>query len=168
MSQDFFRLLRYRAAVAIRMTMLMPSTGMEHAFSTLVRRKTLIPVSRDAGSRAVDLTVGFVILIFILPLLLGIAVTIYVLDSRPTFFVQQRVGRDGAMFPCLKFGSMAVDANLHLENFLVRNEMAQAERACDQKLRSNPQITPFGAFLRRSSFDELPQIFNFYLAMWAI
>jgi exopolysaccharide production protein ExoY len=136
---------------------------MQQAISTLVRRTALVPASRDVGSRAVDLTVGFAILIFILPLLLGIALAIYVLDGRPIFFVQQRVGRDGAMFPCMKFRSMAVDADLQLQDLLARDATARAEWACAHKLRRDPRITPFGAFLRRSSFDELPQIFNVLL-----
>ena len=143
--------------------MLTSYTAVQHAISTLVRRSALAPASREAReavSRALDLMAGCAVLIFIFPLLLGIALAIYVLDGRPIFFVQQRVGRDGAIFPCMKFRSMAVDADVQLKNLLACSATAQAEWACDHKLRRDPRITPFGAFLRRSSFDELPQIFN--------
>ena len=138
----------------------MSYVAVQQVVSSLVRGRVLRPARRDIGSRAIDLSLGFLILIFLLPMLIGIALAIYVLEGRPVFFVQHRVGRGGNMFACFKFRSMAVDADAQLNRLLTRDAVARNEWARDHKLRRDPRITPLGAFLRRSSFDELPQIFN--------
>jgi lipopolysaccharide/colanic/teichoic acid biosynthesis glycosyltransferase len=99
-------------------------------------------------------------LIVFAPLMVITSAIILFYDEGPVFFVQSRVGRGGKMFRCLKFRSMAVDADRQLERLLLTNPRARAEWERDQKLRKDPRITPFGAFLRRSSIDELPQLLN--------
>ena len=71
-----------------------------------------------------------------------------------------RVGKDGKIFPCYKFRSMCVDAKEKLEELLQNDPEARAEWERDFKLKHDPRITKSGAFLRRTSLDELPQIFN--------
>ena len=71
-----------------------------------------------------------------------------------------RVGKDGKEFPCYKFRSMCVDAKEKLEELLKNDPEARAEWERDFKLKHDPRITKSGAFLRKTSLDELPQIFN--------
>jgi lipopolysaccharide/colanic/teichoic acid biosynthesis glycosyltransferase len=125
--------------------------------------RTLRPPPRmdgiDAG-RVFDLVVALAALVFTAPLLLGIALVIKLQDGGPVVFAHTRVGRNGAIFRCLKFRTMRVDAEQALRDLLDRDPLARAEWAADQKLRQDPRITPFGGFLRKSSLDELMQVFN--------
>lgn len=72
----------------------------------------------------------------------------------------RRVGRDGKMFECLKFRTMVPNADEVLRDLLEQHPQLRAEWVSDHKLRHDPRITPLGRFLRRTSLDELPQIWN--------
>jgi lipopolysaccharide/colanic/teichoic acid biosynthesis glycosyltransferase len=74
----------------------------------------------------------------------------------PAFFVQTRVGRDGARFGMVKFRSMYADAEMRRAALLADSDR---EGVCF-KMKDDPRVTPLGRFLRRSSLDELPQLFN--------
>jgi exopolysaccharide biosynthesis polyprenyl glycosylphosphotransferase len=95
------------------------------------------------------------LLLIIAPLLLVLAIGVK-LDGGPVFFRQTRVGRHGREFSMLKFRSMVVEAEAALAALLAENEGAGPLF----KLKSDPRITRFGAFLRRYSLDELPQLLN--------
>jgi lipopolysaccharide/colanic/teichoic acid biosynthesis glycosyltransferase len=71
-----------------------------------------------------------------------------------------RIGYKGRRFRCLKFRSMVPDADIVLARYLADNPAARAEWDACQKLRHDPRITPLGRFLRTTSLDELPQLFN--------
>ena len=114
----------------------------------------------DFLGRAFDVTSAVFALILLLPLLATIYLAVKLSGPGPAIFVQMRVGRDGQLFPCLKFRSMVVDAQQRLERLLAESEQAREEWARDQKLRNDPRITAIGAFLRKSSLDELPQLLN--------
>lgn len=114
----------------------------------------------DGIIRAMDMTIVVLALVFLFPLMALIAVAILLQDGGPIFFTQRRIGREGRPFHCYKFRSMTVGAEARLAAILAANPVARAEWARDHKLRFDPRITPFGAFLRRSSLDELPQLFN--------
>jgi exopolysaccharide production protein ExoY len=75
-------------------------------------------------------------------------------------FCHERVGFNGRRFKCLKFRTMAVDAQERLRRHLEVDANAAAEWAVSRKLRADPRITFIGAMLRKSSLDELPQLFN--------
>lgn len=92
--------------------------------------------------------------------MLALAIAIRLQDGGPAIFSQSRIGKDGRTFKCLKFRSMVIDAQARLEALLASNAEAAAEWARDQKLRKDPRITPLGRFIRKASFDELPQLFN--------
>jgi lipopolysaccharide/colanic/teichoic acid biosynthesis glycosyltransferase len=111
-------------------------------------------------TRAMDVTIALVALAFFLPLMLIIASLVYCTDRGPIFFAHRRIGKGGRHFRCLKFRSMAIDAEERLAELLSNNAGARAEWACDHKLKKDPRITAVGAFMRKSSLDELPQIFN--------
>jgi exopolysaccharide production protein ExoY len=114
----------------------------------------------DVLCRTLDVILALLVLVVFLPFMGVIAVAIMILDPGPVFFAHRRLGRYGTMFPCLKFRSMAVDAQERLAELLANDPAAREEWARDHKLKNDPRITPLGNFLRRSSLDELPQLFN--------
>lgn len=81
-------------------------------------------------------------------------------EGGPVIFRHRRIGRDGKVFECLKFRSMIPDADRKLRELLECRPELKAEWLRDHKLRDDPRITALGRFLRRTSFDELPQIWN--------
>jgi exopolysaccharide production protein ExoY len=110
--------------------------------------------------RLLDLTIGIVAVVVFGPLLIALAILIYLSNPGPIFFVQQRIGFNGKSFACFKFRTMVVDAQDRLARLLEEDPAARLEWERDHKLRNDPRITPLGRFLRKSSFDELPQFFN--------
>jgi lipopolysaccharide/colanic/teichoic acid biosynthesis glycosyltransferase len=99
------------------------------------------------------------------PFMAFLAVCIVLFDSRPVFFVQKRVGRDGKEFKMIKFRTMLPDSDI----FKSREAYQQASaRGIWKKTGSDPRITPFGKLLRRSSLDELPQLFNVLIGHMSI
>ena len=81
-------------------------------------------------------------------------------DGGPMFYSQLRVGRDGKLFRCWKLRSMVANADERLASYLNENPDANAEWAVHQKLKNDPRITRIGHFIRCSSIDELPQLWN--------
>ncbi len=79
-------------------------------------------------------------------------------DGGPAFYSHQRVGRNGKLFRCFKLRTMVVDADQLLETYLDKNPNHALEWEKTQKLQSDPRITKIGGFLRKSSIDELPQL----------
>ena len=111
-------------------------------------------------ARAIDVLGSLVLLICFGPLMAIIAFSIFVADPGPVVFRQSRIGRGGKLFKCLKFRTMAVDAEARLAALLESDPAARAEWARDHKLKNDPRIVGVGRFLRKSSLDELPQLFN--------
>lgn len=109
-----------------------------------------------AGKRIFDLAVGSLILLLLLPVFPVIAVMIKLDSPGSVFFKQKRVGKDGGIFDFYKFRSMQQSAEEKKEELKDLNEQAGPTF----KIRSDPRITSVGKFLRRSSFDEIPQILN--------
>lgn len=81
-------------------------------------------------------------------------------DGGPAIFAHKRVGQSGRVFPCFKFRTMQTDAEERLRELLATDPAARIEWEREFKLRNDPRITPVGQFLRRTSLDELPQLFN--------
>jgi exopolysaccharide production protein ExoY len=104
--------------------------------------------------------IALCILLMIAPLMVAIAVAVFVHDRGPVFFAHTRIGQGGRPFKCLKFRSMCADAERRLAAHLASDPNANAEWQCQQKLRNDPRVTGVGRFLRRSSLDELPQLIN--------
>lgn len=107
-----------------------------------------------------DYVLTFIGMLAISPLLVFIAIWIYKDSPGPVIFKHIRIGKDGKPFPCYKFRSMCVDAKERLEELLANDPAAREEWERDFKLKNDPRITKSGAFLRKTSLDELPQIFN--------
>ncbi len=109
--------------------------------------------------RGIDLLLAIVAIVLLAPLLLTIAVLLK-MEGGPILFTQLRVGKDGRRFWCFKFRTMRPDAEEQLSNLLAADPAARAEWKRHQKLANDPRITRLGAFLRTTSLDELPQLFN--------
>ena len=109
---------------------------------------------------AFDYILTLVGAVFISPLLVYIAYRIKKEDPGPVFFAHTRIGKDGKPFPCYKFRSMVVNSQEMLQKYLAENPAAREEWERDFKLKEDPRVTPIGKFLRSTSLDELPQIFN--------
>ncbi|OAS88181.1 MULTISPECIES: sugar transferase [Metabacillus] len=118
-----------------------------------LEKKVLYNISK----RTLDIfgaLVGLVMLSFIL---LVIALLIKLEDPKgPIFFCQKRLGKDGKEFKMYKFRSMITDAETKLEELLKYNEVEGAMF----KMKDDPRVTRIGRFIRKTSIDELPQLFN--------
>ncbi|SFI06820.1 Sugar transferase involved in LPS biosynthesis (colanic, teichoic acid) [Albimonas pacifica] len=114
------------------------------------------------GKRALDLLLCLLTLPVAGPLILAFALLAR-LDGGPGFYGQARVGRGGKLFKCWKVRTMVVDADDRLDAYLAANPEAKREWEVAQKLRNDPRITTFGAFLRTTSLDELPQLWNIFV-----
>lgn len=104
----------------------------------------------------VDVAGAAILLVALLPLLAATALAVLVIDGRPVFFAQTRVGRDGRPFTMWKFRTMHDGAELLLPDLAAHNEH-DGELF---KLRRDPRVTRLGRRLRRVSLDELPQLWN--------
>ena len=109
--------------------------------------------------RTFDILVSLAILLVLFPLMIGVYWSVG-RDGGPATFGHARIGRNGKTFSCLKFRSMVVDADSVLENHLQANPQSKAEWLATRKLSDDPRVTQIGKFIRKSSLDELPQLFN--------
>jgi exopolysaccharide biosynthesis polyprenyl glycosylphosphotransferase len=106
--------------------------------------------------RVLDVVGSLVLLILFAPLFLVVAVLIKLTSSGPVLFAQQRVGLNKRHFTMFKFRTMVARAEADQENLLHLNEMTGPVF----KIKNDPRITPLGRILRKTSIDELPQLFN--------
>ena len=125
-------------------------------FAPLVSAAVPVALATPSAKRIMDVALVLLGVLAIWPLLVFVAIAIK-LDSRgPVFFVQSRVGEDGRLFGMVKFRSMVANAET-----LLAAVAAQSDRdGICFKAKDDPRITRVGRFLRRTSLDELPQLFN--------
>ena len=109
-----------------------------------------------ALKRGLDLLLVLPALLLLAPLFAAVALAIRLQDGGPVLFWQQRVGRFGQVFAFPKFRSMRVDAEAMRTTLLAANQ--HGEQGVTFKLKRDPRITPVGRLIRRSSIDELPQL----------
>ena len=113
-----------------------------------MRKEPLQSITNRMIKRAFDFVFSLFVIVFIFSWLFPIIALIIKLTSKgPVFFVQERTGKEGASFPCFKFRSMVVNEN--------SNQL--------QATKNDARVTPFGAFMRKTSIDELPQVVNVFL-----
>ncbi|WP_027236010.1 sugar transferase [Leisingera caerulea] len=112
-----------------------------------------------SGKRIFDILFALLLLPVLVPVIL-ILWGVVRLDGGPGFFGHTRVGQDGKLFKCWKVRSMVVDAESRLQAHLDTNPEAAAEWERDHKLTNDPRINRLGRILRKTSLDELPQIWN--------
>jgi lipopolysaccharide/colanic/teichoic acid biosynthesis glycosyltransferase len=113
--------------------------------------------ARSAVKRAMDIAGAIGGLVFLSPLLALVAFLVRWESRGPILFRQPRTGRNGQIFVCLKFRTMVPDAEQRLRDLEARNESVGGVLF---KIKDDPMVTPLGRFLRRSSLDELPQLWN--------
>ncbi len=118
-----------------------------------------VPWNYHVIKRLFDVVAALSGLLLILPLFPFIVALIKLETPGPVFFRQKRVGLRGRLFDCYKFRSMAVDAETRKSDFQHLNEATGASF----KIKDDPRVTGVGRFLRRSSLDEFPQLFNVLL-----
>lgn len=109
--------------------------------------------------RLVDVVIVLLAMPFVVPIIAVFALAVMLGGGAP-FFAQERVGRGGKVFRMWKLRSMIPNAQMLLEDHLARNPAARREWDEYQKLSDDPRITRVGLFIRKTSIDELPQLFN--------
>ncbi|MCC2625921.1 MAG: UDP-phosphate galactose phosphotransferase [Burkholderiales bacterium] len=110
--------------------------------------------------RFFDFSLSLLGIIILSPFLLSIAICIKISAGGAVFFKHKRIGVDGKYFYCIKFKTMHQNSSQILANLLANDSQAKAEWEKDFKLKNDPRVTRIGAFLRKTSLDELPQLFN--------
>ena len=128
-------------------------------FGVEIKYNLLDPWSQRL-KRALDLAATVVGGIFVLPLIAALALLVRLESRGPIFYSDKRMGRDGELFSCVKFRTMVPDAESLLHGLLAENEEAREEYLKYHKLRNDPRVTSVGRFLRKTSLDELPQLWN--------
>jgi len=107
-----------------------------------------------------DVAIALAAIVVFLPAFIIIAIAVALERQGPIIFAQRRIGRHGVAFKLYKFRSMHVDGDRIFADHIDASPDAAAEWARDHKLQRDPRVTRLGRFLRRSSLDELPQLFN--------
>lgn len=130
-----------------------------HEVMLLRIRNNLARRSARGIKRIFDLSVASVLIALLSPLLIYIGWKVS-RDGGNPIFGHTRIGNKGRPFKCYKFRSMIINAEQVLQDVLTNDPNARAEWEQDFKLKNDPRITPVGAFLRKTSLDELPQLWN--------
>lgn len=111
--------------------------------------------------RSLDLILAFFLLMALSPIFLTLSLLIFLSNpSAPIFYLHRRLGRGKTPFFCYKFRTMLPNAEEQLERLLQCDPRARYEWETYHKLSHDPRLTRLGAFLRKSSLDELPQLWN--------
>ena len=113
-----------------------------------------------AIKRTLDIAIVGIGGLILLPFLLVIGLLIKATSPGPILYHHRRLGLNGAHFKAYKFRSMILNADKQLETLLAENPELKKEWDADQKLKNDPRVTKIGKFLRRTSFDEFPQLLN--------
>ena len=144
--QDVFETSRARVEVSHRAS---------HHFAVL---RTLVRDPKVHLKRLIDVVGALLILVLVSPILLLAGIAVRLTSPGPVFFVQERYGLNRKRFAMFKFRSMVMDAEKRQAALESKNEADGPVF----KLRSDPRVTRVGAFLRKTSIDELPQLFNVF------
>lgn len=145
--------------------MVQPNSGQDIHPDQVIDHGAIIDalgIYEKGGKRSLDIVLIVLALPFLLPIMLLVALAI-MMDGNSPFYTQNRLGRGWQSFRLYKFRTMKPDADLLLQAYLDSDPAARQEWDRDQKLRHDPRVTRVGAFLRKTSLDELPQLFNVIL-----
>ena len=124
------------------------------------RQEFGLSMGARAVKRAMDIAGALLFFTLFLPMFITVALGVWLTSPGPIFYSQARAGRGGRSFRFYKFRSMHVDGDEVLTSFLDSDPIAKRHWHEFQKLENDPRITRFGAFIRRTSLDELPQFWN--------
>ncbi|HBZ4075016.1 TPA: undecaprenyl-phosphate galactose phosphotransferase WbaP [Klebsiella pneumoniae] len=154
---------RYVSVIPTLRGMPLDSTDMSFIFSHEVMifrvQQNLAKLSSRTLKRLFDIIASIAIIILLSPVLLYISRQVKK-DGGPAIYGHKRIGKDGKPFKCLKFRSMVTNSKDVLNELLQNDPEAKREWDTTFKLKNDPRITKIGAVLRRTSLDELPQLFN--------
>lgn len=145
--------------MTIQMRQTLPNSEIKSLVDTAFTTNTSGSVYRTYFKRVLDLTLVSIAAIPVL-IILGVCALLVARDGGSPFYCQTRVGRFGKTFKMWKLRSMVTNAEKALEDHLAKDPAARAEWDRNQKLRQDPRITKVGAILRKTSLDELPQLWN--------
>lgn len=115
-----------------------------------------------AEKRVLDAVLATIAFVLLAPLFVLIPILLKLTSRGPVFYRQERLGKRGRRIRVWKFRSMYADADARLERILASDPVRRAEWERDFKLTDDPRVTPLGRFLRRTSLDEIPQLFNVF------
>lgn len=120
------------------------------------------PANRWAryGKRVADALGASLLILLTAPLFVVLVLAVRCSSRGPALYVHDRVGRNGRAFKCLKFRTMVDDADARLAALLANDESARDEFTATCKIKHDPRVTRVGRFLRRTSLDEVPQLWN--------
>ena len=127
---------------------------------TLQVRNNLLHRGSQIAKRVIDLGLCLTLGVFLLPFMMLIAVSIVVDSEGDVLYSQTRIGHNGRTFKIWKFRTMVKDASAILQEYLDEDPKLRREWEKDHKLRQDPRITRIGGLLRKTSLDELPQLWN--------
>jgi lipopolysaccharide/colanic/teichoic acid biosynthesis glycosyltransferase len=130
------------------------------SITEIQHQRAAFPSGYGPAKRLIDITAAASLLALLAPVLLVIALAVKVETRGPALFRQARCGAGSLSFTALKFRTMHVDAEARLMEMLAVNAELKLEYDRHHKLRDDPRVTRFGRFLRRTSLDELPQLWN--------
>ncbi|VWX62833.1 Exopolysaccharide production protein ExoY [Burkholderiales bacterium 8X] len=119
-----------------------------------------LSVAQRTAKRTMDLVGATLLLLLLSPLYVILMLAVQLSMGRPVHFWQHRIGKGGRPFRFYKFRSMVRDGDRVLEDFLSQNDMARTQWNTFQKLEADPRVTVLGGVLRKTSLDELPQLWN--------
>ena len=126
-----------------------------------VRHRDRFPADLDGSfKRSIDILVALTCLVLLSPLMVVIGLLVMWSTGTACVYKHRRVGRNGQPFNCYKFQSMLPNSDAILREHLRTRPEAAREWEANHKLRRDPRVTRFGRFLRATSLDELPQLFN--------
>ncbi|MBI2767157.1 MAG: sugar transferase [Chloroflexi bacterium] len=117
------------------------------------------PMTARAVKRAIDVSIAIPMLVLTAPMMLMAALAVLLFDHHNPFYADERIGEGAVRFRCLKLRTMSRDRRL-LEAYLNANPDERDSYECTRKLRHDPRVTRLGRLLRRTSIDELPQLWN--------
>jgi lipopolysaccharide/colanic/teichoic acid biosynthesis glycosyltransferase len=133
-------------------------SGREHARSFVPSPATSFAYSKV--KRLIDVVFVLAAVPLWLPLCIALSLLVRLTSSGPVFYSHRRIGHHGAFFSMWKFRTMCVNSAEVLEQHLAMHPEDRAEWAATHKLKNDPRITPLGRFLRQTSLDELPQLWD--------
>lgn len=119
------------------------------------------------GKRSLDIVITISAMVFLSPLII-LCVAATAMDGKSPIFGHRRIGVNGREFKCWKIRSMVAGAEKRLQAYLEQNPEAQKEWNATRKLSNDPRITRFGQFIRKTSIDELPQLWNVLIGEMSI
>jgi Undecaprenyl-phosphate galactose phosphotransferase WbaP len=132
-----------------------------------VKQQLLRPTSKLA-KRALDLTIALLAAPLVLPLVALFALLIKLQDAGPAFYANERLGYGAKKFKAWKLRSMVMNGDHVLHKHLEKNPAERAHWQATQKLKHDPRITRIGRFIRKTSIDELPQLWNVFIGEMSV